>query len=131
MKTEITENEEVRRWVFFDGECAICRGCVARYEPLLRNHQIGFAPQQMPWVREKLGLPVGKIFPEIKVLTETGQLLGGADAMVYLAQFVGWARPIRFLARFPGVMAVLRLAYRWVARGRYCFNGRCKIRRNP
>jgi predicted DCC family thiol-disulfide oxidoreductase YuxK len=84
-------------------------------------------------VRERLALPDDLLLAEMRVLTVSGHVLGGADALLYLAHELGasrrvwWPRPLTIVSKLPLVMPVLRFAYRWVARRRYCGQGACRF----
>jgi predicted DCC family thiol-disulfide oxidoreductase YuxK len=56
----------------------------------------------------------------MRLLLSGGQQFGGADAAVALAREIWWARPLVWLAAIPGVMAILRSVYRWIAARRQC-----------
>jgi hypothetical protein len=56
----------------------------------------------------------------MRVLTSTGEVFGGADAMILLARQVWWAAPLVWLARLSSGQAILHRFYRWVAAHRSC-----------
>ncbi len=107
--TEITdENGET---LFYDGDCSFCTHWADRLSPILRRRGVVVRP-----------LPVAS--EEMRLRTADGEVLGGADAVVYLARRIWWAWPLRLPAYLPGGMTVLRRGYRWVARNRSCKVGR-------
>src|SRR5436309_25528 len=113
MTSLITEQSETTGIVvLYDGACTFCTRWARRAERWLPKRGFRFAP-----------LPVAG--DEMKVVTTTGEMLGGADAAVYLARHMWWAWPVWAVSRLPGVMAVLRRGYRWVAANRYCVGGAC------
>jgi predicted DCC family thiol-disulfide oxidoreductase YuxK len=75
---------------------------------------------QDPRVGTLLGLSPSELLLEMRVLLSNGQQTGGADAAVALAHEIWWARPLVWLSKLPGVMPVLRSAYRWIAAHRKC-----------
>jgi predicted DCC family thiol-disulfide oxidoreductase YuxK len=125
VNTEITER--IKEWLFYDAECAICRGWVQRLRKRLHRQGIGVAPLQAEWVGERLGLAPGELPEEMKLLTSTGEIFGGADAILYLARYFWWGWGLRVVAHLPGARFVLRRAYAWLARHRYCLKGGCKV----
>ena len=58
------ENKPTEAWLFFDGECPICRRWVERLRAPLSKHHFQFAPQQNEFAQKTLGLKPGEIFPE-------------------------------------------------------------------
>jgi predicted DCC family thiol-disulfide oxidoreductase YuxK len=85
-------------------------------------HKKGFAvaPLQDPRVGPLLGLSPTELLREMRLLFSDGQQFGGADAVVALAREIWWARPLVWLAALPGMLPILRSAYRWIAARRHC-----------
>lgn len=115
-------------WVFYDNACLWCVRLARRFGPILRKRGIDLAPLQTPWAREKFGTEGGELLKEMRFLTSTGRVFGGADALIELSRHLWWSRPIRLLTRIPGGKPLLRAAYRWVAARRGCLGGRCELK---
>ena len=126
MKTTQQQSDPDVVWLFYDGECPVCCRWIDSIQSPLSRHHVRVTPQQSELGRTTLGLKQGEVLSEMKVRLSDGVLLGGADAALYVAQFLWWARPFRFLARLPGGLPLLRRLYNWFAASRYCFSGRCK-----
>ncbi len=109
-----------RGWVFFDGDCAFCTSLARRIEPMLLRRGFHCAMLQEPWVGYVLGLSREELLTELRVRTATGAILGGADALIYVARHIWWAWPIYALAQIPSPRDLLRAAYRWFAGRRHC-----------
>ncbi len=105
-------------WVFYDVQCPMCLGWVNRFTKVLLRRRFLTAPLQRGWVQQRLELDSNDAFTEMRVLTRDGQVLGGAEAVVYLACRIWWARPFAVIANLPGVMGILGRAYQSVARRR-------------
>ena len=117
-------------WVFYDAHCRICSGLINRLRrPLVRRGYVP-VPLQRGWVQERLGLRPQRALDEMRVLTVHGEILGGADAVVYLAKRIWWAWPLAAAAHIPGAFPVLRSLYRFVARRR-CRSARCTAEHQP
>ena len=113
--TEISETSNPAcKVVLYDDACGMCLRTVARLRPLLEPR--GFRFDAFPAGVEKI---------EMKLMQPDGQVIGGADAVVAMARAVWWLRPLTFLTRLPGVMPLLRRAYRKVAANRHCISGAC------
>jgi predicted DCC family thiol-disulfide oxidoreductase YuxK len=126
--TEITDSKGRKArsgWVFFDGDCAFCMSIARRLRPLLEPRGFGIATLQDPRVREQLSLPEQDLLTELRVLAHDGRQFGGADAIIYIAQQIWWARPLWALAQLPGMRRVFRFAYRSIAARRHCLAGAC------
>jgi len=130
INTETTETHasSFRGWVLFDGDCLFCRRWARRMQPHLVPRGFLFLPLQLPSVRAHFHLPEEMLLSEMRVLMRDGDALGGADAILHLARFIWWARPLVALARVPGVRPLLRAAYRSIAARRACMNGGCPVK---
>src|SRR5262245_60303576 len=93
---------------------------------MLTKRGFDFAPLQAPWVRECLGPDVVGTLTEMRVFTLDGRLFGGADAVLFLARRIWWACPLGWAGGLPGVRALFRYLYRWLAKRRYCLSGTCR-----
>jgi predicted DCC family thiol-disulfide oxidoreductase YuxK len=121
--TEITEAKEVgsfRGWILYDRDCSFCRELALRFETVLAKRGFHFEPLQHQWVQRRLNLTRQEALEEMRVLTSTGEVFGGADAVILLARQIWWAAPLAFLARSPFVHTLLHRLYRWVAAHRTC-----------
>lgn len=98
--------------VFYDGECAFCTRWARRGRAWLGFRFVAVAN--------------GAAEIEMKVVTDAGAWLRGADAIVFLCRHVWWLWVVWAVSRLPGMMRVLRWTYRWVAANRYCLNGACE-----
>ncbi len=114
-----------RGWVFYDGDCVFCTSLARRLEPVLLRRGFHCASLQEPWVAIVLGLSREELLSELRVRTSDGIILGGADALLYLARHIWWAWPLYALAKIPSPREVFRAAYRRFAARRHCvaFNG--------
>src|SRR5213594_835705 len=126
--TEMSETNGIPRdWVLYDADCGFCTSIVRRLERPLARRGLATAPLQTSWVRARLALPEADLMSEMRVLTREGRVIGGADAVVFLAGEIGWGWPLRAIARLPGMMSLLRAGYRSVAARRRCV-GACRVR---
>ena len=117
MATDITDNKGGFPFVLYDGECPFCRRSVQRTGPALRRAGFALATLQSR----------GAALTEMLVVWPDGRTFGGADGLVQIARRVWWAWPVWVVSLVPGVMPLLRTAYRFVARHRGCANGACAV----
>jgi alginate O-acetyltransferase complex protein AlgI len=121
--TETTEQAEAvsfRGWIFFDEDCRFCRDLALHFEQPFAKRGFYFEPLQREWVQKRLNLTPEQALEEMRVLTEGRQVFGGADAVIFLARQLWWARPLASIARFAFIHSWLDRSYRWVAAHRTC-----------
>ena len=64
----------------------------------------------------------------MKLITARGQVLGGAEAVVAIAEGLGLPHDLATVARTPLIMPLLRHLYAAVAKHRSCVGGICRIK---
>jgi predicted DCC family thiol-disulfide oxidoreductase YuxK len=116
-----------RGWILYDGECGFCLSIVRRTRGIFAPRGFAFLPLQTPWVRAVFNLPERELLAEMRLLPRNGEKLGGADAILKLAEYVWWAWPMAALAYVPGARRLLRMGYRYIAARRNCIAGTCSI----
>jgi predicted DCC family thiol-disulfide oxidoreductase YuxK len=114
-----------RGTVCYDRDCSLCRALAARWARRLRKRGLHLAALQDPAVLECLGL--AEVPDEIKLITASGRVLGGAEAMVAIAVDLGLVGPFGRACRLPPVAALLKRSYRWIAAHRHCAGGTCRL----
>jgi predicted DCC family thiol-disulfide oxidoreductase YuxK len=114
-------------WAFYDHRCPVCRATIRNWRRVFEARRIEFAALQAPWVRERLGLAPGELPSEMKLITPEGQILGGPIAIAWMCRRVAWLWPLGVLMVTPGLHAVTRWVYQWVARNRYCLGDMCEL----
>jgi predicted DCC family thiol-disulfide oxidoreductase YuxK len=133
LSTEMTDTKgrhAERGWICFDRDCTICTSLARRCRHTFEKHGFGLAALQDPRVAALLALPPDQLLREMRVVTTTGEIHGGAEAIVYLAKQVWWAWPFFAAAHIPGVSQILDIAYRWFADHRLCSSGACSAAKN-
>jgi predicted DCC family thiol-disulfide oxidoreductase YuxK len=128
----VTENAKnfdgFKGWVFYDGDCPTCQKLAKKYTAPLRRHGYVACPLQEEWVTPATGLSREAMMLEMKVVTASGDIVGGADAFMLLMQGFWWLRPIGWVSRLPGMMKLFRAGYRWFASRRYCMSETCPMK---
>lgn len=130
LASEFTDGKgrHARGWLFFDAECGFCTRIAQWLAPILERRGLALAPLQDPRVAALLGLSRQELMREMRFLLSDGSHFGGADAAVALAREIGWAAPLVWASRIPGVMGALRRGYRWIAERRKCAALSCSAR---
>lgn len=113
--------------VYFDAECAFCIRLASAGTRRLARHGMRVVPLQSPDAAQELGVPPERLLDEMRLRTAGGEVFGGADAMVEIGRRIWWTSPLWLLSRAPGVMWILRRAYRKVAASRSCRHGACAL----
>ncbi|HVF71915.1 MAG TPA: DCC1-like thiol-disulfide oxidoreductase family protein [Chthoniobacterales bacterium] len=110
----------MRGWILYDAECRMCRNMMRRFEQTFTSRRFVFAPLQ-------LELQAGERPTEMRVRVADGRVFGGADAVLFLAQFVWWGLPLRWFAKVPGAKRLLHRIYQEIATRRSCDGGACLL----
>ena len=136
--TEITNETatvDASGWLAYDDHCPMCTRWADRVRGILAKRNIGLIPLSTPWVRKRLGLAPDERPDRMWLLLPGGKDVGGADALIELARRVGWARPLAWIAGFPGIRHLLHAGYNFIARNRACTGEACALpstqRRTP
>jgi len=126
VNTDITDNmnESQKSCVCYDADCPVCVRWAERCRALLQTRGFAVLPLQSPEIREVLQVPDGVLLAEMRVITNGGQVFGGADALVYLSNRL--CKPLFWLSCLPGTKPLLRSAYRFIAHHRSCATGACR-----
>lgn len=115
-----------KEWVFYDGQCRMCVGLSQKIKHTLNSKGIGLIPLQVDWVRKRTA-HIKDPLKEMLFQTSKGEVLGGIDAVIFLARKIWWMYGIYLLSKIPGMRFVLERGYQWIARNRYCVSGWCRI----
>ena len=124
--TEYTDSAPPGGWIFYDRDCGFCSDGARRLTGFFARHGFIFVPLQERWIQERLGLSREEALAEMRVLAREGESFAGADAIIFLAQRIWWARPVSWFAQLPGARRILQALYRWVAAHRTCTIGTSK-----
>ncbi len=128
MTTEMTGNKAVvRGTVFYDAECRFCVAGMKRWGGLFARRGFEWLPLQTPGTAARLGVSEERLLEEMWLQLADGRVISGVNSWSALMRSVWWMWPLGVLLGLPGINAIARLVYRWVARNRHCFGGSCKI----
>lgn len=128
---EVQSKHSRQNWVLYDGECGICMTLINGFQGLFQHYRFEPLPLQTDWVKERLGYSSDEqkqeLLKEMRVLTETGQVYGGADAILYIARSIWWAYPFYLVSFLPGIKPLLRKTYKEIAARRHCNSEHCTL----
>ncbi len=124
---ETKANNAIQGYIFYDDECAFCRGWVVRLHRIMLGAGYHFVPMQAAWALNALGATEPSELNEMKLLRSDGRICGGVDAYAVMAAAVWYFYPISILLKLPGIHQIARLVYRRIAANRGCIAGVCKM----
>ncbi len=127
LTSELTDRKgaHARGWLFFDAECGFCTHIARWLAAPMKRRGLAVAPLQDPRVGALLGPSQQELQQEIRFVFADGIQYSGAGALLAVAREFWWARPFAWAAAIPGVMALMRDAYRWVAQRGRCHAQSC------
>jgi predicted DCC family thiol-disulfide oxidoreductase YuxK len=125
--TEITGKDAGRGWVFYDAECRFCVAGMRRWGGLFARRGFQWLPLQTPGTAARLGVTETQLLEEMWLQLADGRVASGVNAWAMLMRSAWWLWPLGVLLAVPGINAIARVVYRWIARNRYCFGGRCTL----
>ena len=122
LASEMTDSKSrhARGWLFFDAECEFCTRIATWLTAPMSRRGLAVAPLQDPRVGALLGLSREELLSAIRFVSEDGSRYSGADAVLAVMRELPWTRPLLWMAKVPGMMAIMRTGYRWVAQHRRC-----------
>jgi glyoxylase-like metal-dependent hydrolase (beta-lactamase superfamily II)/predicted DCC family thiol-disulfide oxidoreductase YuxK len=118
--------------VIYDEQCEICQAGVSWLKFLDRERRVVCHPID-PDVLSAIhpGLTIDACLRELHVVASDGKIVTGADAVIVLARLFPQTKLIGTIAGAPGLRAVSRTLYRFVAQNRYalskCRGGACRV----
>jgi predicted DCC family thiol-disulfide oxidoreductase YuxK len=118
-----------RGFVLYDGRCRMCRTGVRLFARPLRQRGFDAQPLQRRWVGQRLNTQREQLGSRMWVITKDGGLLGGAEAVLHLCQFMWWTWPLHMIAGVPGGTCLIDQMYRFIASWRSCDEEMCSIDR--
>jgi predicted DCC family thiol-disulfide oxidoreductase YuxK len=110
--------------ILFDGVCELCNSAVGWIRARDRAGVFDYLPYQSPEVARRWpGLDPAALARALHVVAPDGRVRAGADAAPWiLGRLPGW-RWLAVLLALPGVRALARPAYAWVAARRRTMPG--------
>lgn len=126
-----TFDVELRGWVLYDGECRLCVASAQRFGPALERLGLGTLPLQSAFARGRLKLEQTELLKEMKLLMGSGQVYGGARAVIEIVRLHPLLKPLASVLAMPPFFALLDAGYRFLAARRNCASGACRLDLRP
>ena len=113
--------------ILYDGGWGFCFRWVHFWEKVVARR--GFERKDLQSAEEEgiLRIPAENLLDDIRVLKVDGGLECGADAYLFVAEHIWWAKPLAMLFGLPGFNWVLWRGYRWFNRNRYRVSRFCPL----
>ena len=107
-------------YLIYDDTCDICSTAVRRVKKLDHRGEVDLVPISEASRLKNFDLPsVDDLKEEIHLITPTGKIIAGADAIGYLAMVLPRTRTWGRFISLPGIRQVARFFYRIIARNRH------------
>jgi predicted DCC family thiol-disulfide oxidoreductase YuxK len=113
--------------VLYDGQCGFCSRWVKHWAGTLERRGFEIASLDEPWIAKRLSISHEELVTDIRLLTDNGRLISGADVYLYVMRRIWWAWPVYAIFSLPGFNRLIHEGYRWFARNRYCIPGSCRL----
>lgn len=114
--------------VFFDGDCPLCSKEIKFLKKLDKQNKIVFTDiADKNFEASNYGLTFDDFMAEIRGRLPDGTMISGVEVFRRLYGAVGldWTVAI---TRWPVVSSVLDIGYKWFAKNRLRFTGRCNLK---
>ncbi len=121
-----------RSIVVYDGECPFCRTQIERMRGRDKLGRFDFLPRQTPGLDDRFPqLKHGDFDTGMRLILPDGRVHVGADAVYEICRQLPRWRRVTWLYRVPGIHALARRGYAWIAAhrrslGRTCENDACR-----
>lgn len=117
---EVHKENSRKFWVIYDGECAFCRRQIERLRRRDRSGRFECLPSQSEALAEHFPELEGADLEQgVRLITPERQIYSGADAVYQITRRLPRWRRIAWLYHVPGIHALCRWGYRWIARHRH------------
>lgn len=107
--------------LLWDGDCGFCARCAAWLQTQDRKQLFEIVPHQSKseLFLAEYDLDYAQCREEIKLVTSSGNVLGGAEALnFFLDKYFPWTFVIRIIKRLPPLLSMEKMMYHLVAKNR-------------
>jgi len=114
--------------VIYDGQCSFCRQSVSRIARLDRNDKFEFIARQTKGLDLRFPkLAEGDFNTGMRLITPDDTIHVGADAVYRIACRLPYWCLVAWLYRVPGIHAISRTVYAYIAANRQSEDGSCDL----
>jgi len=114
--------------VVYDGACGFCRTQVERMRRRDKGRWFEFVPRQTEGLTDRFPrLDEGDFNTGMRFIAPDGVIRVGADAVYEIFRRLPRWRWIAWVYRVPGIHALARWTYAWIAANRRRLSGTCSV----
>ena len=126
MKTEPTNAVRRGGTLVYDGQCPFCRRWVTRIARADRAGAFEFVARQTEGLTKRFPkLADGDFSTGMRLILPDDTIHIGADAAYQIARRLRFWRWIAWVYRVPGIHALTRAVYAWIAANRHSLGKKC------
>ncbi len=127
----MAENQ-TRSVVVYDGLCLFCTKQVARMRKRDRFESFEYVARQTPGLDERFPqLAEGDFNAGMRLIPPSGEVFVGSDAVYQIARKLPYWRRLAWLYCVPGIHALARGIYAWIAANRNSLAGKASVDASP
>ena len=120
-------HEDLRGWILYDGSCGFCSKWVPFWSTTLARQDLGFAPLQADWVKERIDIPEEELLQDLLLLLANGEVIKGPDVYRHVMRNAWPLWPPYLLSVIPGISQLFDWSYRTFANHRYEVSQACRL----
>jgi predicted DCC family thiol-disulfide oxidoreductase YuxK len=110
--------------VLIDSTCNLCRAGSRQILRMVPSGTIRVQDINKPELQAYYKIAPEDARREMHIVTVTGKMYKGAEAVRYVLYLQKTLRPLSYLWKIPGFGSLAQVAYLWVADNRYLFLGK-------
>ncbi len=115
----VAEKADRQGWLLYDHACSFCRRWVPLWRRVLRKRGYEIVPLQSPWVSQALRIPAKELLKNIRLLSNDGRQIEGADVYRFFMRRIWWMLPLYAASTLPGIRRFFDWCYETIADHRY------------
>ena len=120
-------NSSKNSFLLYDASCGVCSRGVHGLKKLLIRQGVEIVPLQEQWVKEKLNLTESELLQDIRLLSNDGTLIEGANVYRYALRKTWWTFPLYLFSVLPLFRSLFDWGYRMVAMHRHQVSRICRL----
>ncbi len=117
-------------YLLYDGTCGVCSTFIGNRADFYTRHGFGIVQAQDPRVQSRLEALNGFALNEIRLLTNDGQLITGANVYREITARIWWLKPVNWISRLPICRQIFNFAYQTFASNRHNISRVCGLSGN-
>lgn len=121
-------SDKTQSVIVYDGSCSFCRRQVSRIQRWDKRGRFELLARQSAGIEDRFPrLAEAEFNTGMRLIEPDGRIFVGADAVYHIARALPFWRAFAWLYRVPGIHALARWAYAWVAARRLRLAEACEL----